>query len=442
MTPVHGIRANFGQFTHQLMQVFLVGSTVGMTRTVLPVLAETDFGLAANSFLALSTFVVVFGLIKALLNLVAGRLSDHWGRRRVLIVGWVAALPIPFLILYGQSWGWIIIATVFLGINQGLSWSMALNSKLDLTHAHQRGLVNGFNEFAGYGGVALAGMFSALAAHALGARDGLFVFALGVILLALFLAVVGIRETRPWAIAHHMAHQAKALAATHEAAHAAAHEAAGLGRLFRMASLEHRSLIALNQAGLVEKFTDAIVWLFFPIYFVNLGLSLVAAGSLVAIYGLVWGGGQLITGPLSDRISRKALIVLGMWLCGGGVLAVSLTTSVTAWSIELALIGIGMAMLYPTLGAAVADHAHPAQRASILGIYRFWRDLGYAVGGLGLGLVAQWSGGIILPFWFVAGAMVLSGLWLLLWLDQPSQTSSNKAAPVSTVTDSNSRLIK
>lgn len=412
MIPVHGIRANLNQFIHQLLQVFLVGATVGMTRTVLPVLAESDFGLAANSFLALSTFVVVFGIVKALLNLVAGRLADHWGRRRVLIAGWVAALPIPFLILYGQSWGWIIVATVFLGINQGLSWSMALNSKLDLTHAQQRGLVNGFNEFAGYGGVALAGMLSAMTAHTLGARDGLFVFALGVILLALVTAIVAVRETQPWALAH----QANAAPS--------AHDGAGLGRLFRFASLENRSLMALNQAGLVEKFTDAIVWLFFPIYFVNQGESLVAAGSLVAIYGLVWGGGQLITGPLSDRISRKLLIVLGMWLCGAGVLAVGLSTSVAAWSAELTLIGIGMAMLYPTLGASVADHAPPAQRASILGIYRFWRDFGYAVGGLGLGLVAQLTGGLILPFWFVALAMLLSGGWLMFALDSPTRTNA------------------
>lgn len=412
MTPVHGIRANFSQFTHQLLQVFLVGATVGMTRTVLPVLAESDFGLAANSFLALSTFVVVFGLIKALLNLVAGRLSEHWGRRRVLVAGWIAALPIPFLILYGQSWGWIIVATVFLGINQGLSWSMALNSKLDLTHAHQRGLVNGFNEFAGYGGVALAGMFSAMAAHALGAREGLFVFALVVIVLALATALIAVRETRPWALAHQAA------------AARTAHDHTSLIVLFRMATLQNRSLAALNQAGLVEKFTDAIVWLFVPIYFVAHGQSLVAAGSLVAIYGLVWGGGQLITGPLSDRVSRKILIVGGMWLCGIGVLALGLSTSVAAWGAELALIGIGMAMLYPTLGAAVADHAPATQRASILGIYRFWRDLGYAVGGLALGLVAHWSGGITMPFWFVAAAMFLSGLWLWLRLTPVNATEA------------------
>ncbi|MDD3576434.1 MFS transporter [Halothiobacillus sp.] len=393
----YGIRPNAAQFTLQLLQVFLVGSLVGMTRTVLPELAESNFGLTAGSFLALATFVVVFGLVKALLNLFAGTLSDRWGRRRVLIAGWVSALPIPLLILYGPNWGWIILATVFLGINQGLSWSMALNSKLDLTHARQRGLVNGFNEFAGYGGVAIAGILSALAVHALGARTGLFIFTLAIIVLALLIALAAVRETRPWA----MLHQGNPTI-----------EPIGMRALFAYASWKNRSLQALNQAGLVEKFTDAMVWLFFPVFFMAKGLSLVASGSLIAIYGVVWGAGQLITGPLSDRIGRTIMIVGGMWLCGLGVVAVSLSHSIGLWGLELALIGIGMAMLYPTLGAAVADQAEPAQRASILGIYRFWRDLGYAVGGLLLGLTAQWSGGILLPFWLVGLSMAASGLWV------------------------------
>ncbi|WP_298600722.1 MFS transporter [uncultured Zoogloea sp.] len=400
----HGIRINLTQFTLQLLQVFFVGATIGMTRTVLPVLAESDFGLAKGSFLALTSFVVVFGLVKALLNLFAGRLSDRWGRRPVLIAGWLAALPVPFLILYAPGWGWIVAATVLLGINQGLCWSMALNSKLDLARAEQRGLVNGLNEFSGYAGVALAGLFTAALADLYGAREGLFWFGTLTVVVALALGLWGVRETRPWALAHQKGTASAPMP---------------LLQLFWPATWHDVRLRALHQAGLVEKFTDAIVWLFFPVFFVAQGASLVEAGGLVAVYGLVWGAGQLVTGPLSDRIGRKKLIVWGMWLCGAGVIAVGLSASPLLWALEAAIIGAGMAMLYPTLGAAVADHAEPSRRASILGIYRFWRDLGYAIGGLALGLAAQWSGGLGAPFWLVGAAMLLSGAYVALRLDAP-----------------------
>ncbi|MFZ5467604.1 MAG: MFS transporter [Pseudomonadota bacterium] len=399
----HGIRINLTQFSLQLLQVFFVGATIGMTRTVLPVLAESDFGLAKGSFLALASFVVVFGLVKALLNLYAGRMSDRWGRRPVLISGWLAALPVPFLILYAPGWGWIVSATVLLGVNQGLCWSMALNSKLDLARAEQRGLVNGLNEFSGYAGVALAGLFTAWLADLYGAREGLFWFGTLTVVVALALGLWGVRETRPWALAHQRAHQKGAASAPMP-----------LLQLFWPATWHDVRLRALHQAGLVEKFTDAIVWLFFPVFFVARGASLVEAGGLVAVYGLVWGAGQLVTGPLSDRIGRRGLIVWGMWLCGMGVIAVGLTATPLLWALEATVIGVGMAMLYPTLGAAVADLAEPARRASILGIYRFWRDLGYAIGGLALGLAAQWSGGLSAPFWLVGAAMLLSGAYVAL----------------------------
>ncbi len=240
----HGIRINLTQFTLQLFQVFFVGATIGMTRTVLPVLAESDFGLAKSSFLALASFVVVFGLVKALLNLFAGRLSDRWGRRPVLIAGWLAALPVPFLILYAPGWGWIVAATVLLGVNQGLCWSMALNSKLDLARAEQRGLVNGLNEFSGYAGVALAGLFTAALAEMLGAREGLFWFGMATVLVALVLGLWGVRETRPWALAHQMAYQKGGASAPMP-----------LLQLFWPATWHDVRLRALHQAGLVEKFT-------------------------------------------------------------------------------------------------------------------------------------------------------------------------------------------
>ncbi|WP_322521415.1 MFS transporter [Guyparkeria halophila] len=405
----HGIAANRGQFVQFLLQVFFVGALVGMTRTVLPVLSESDFGLGAGAFTTLASFVVIFGVIKATLNLLAGRFSDRYGRKRVLVAGWLFAIPVPFLLLIADSWGWVLLATVFLGINQGLAWSMALNSKLDLTHAHQRGLVNGANEFAGYGGVAVAGYFAAIAAEQLGAREGLFWFGLVVIVLALALAIWMARDTLPWARAQQQAQERT------RGNDKAPPTRSGLG-FFLHATWGNRNLLAVNQAGLVEKFTDTIIWLFVPILLVARGADLVTTGFLVGIYGVVWGAGQLITGPASDRLGRRGLITCGMWLCGAGIIAIVLSHSAWAWGLALAVTGVGMAMLYPTLGAAVADYCEPVERAGILGVYRFWRDFGYAVGALALGLVATLTDGIEAGFWFVGLSMALSGLWVALGL--------------------------
>ncbi|HER35296.1 MAG TPA: MFS transporter, partial [Halothiobacillaceae bacterium] len=305
----------------------------------------------------------------------------------------------------------------FLGINQGLAWSMALNSKLDLTHAHQRGLVNGANEFAGYGGVAVAGYLAAIAAEQLGAREGLFWFGLAVIILALALAIWMARDTLPWAHAQQKAQQRTRGNGNGNGTDPA--RSSGLG-FFLHATWGNRSLLAINQAGLVEKFTDTIIWLFVPILLVTRGADLVTAGFLVGIYGVVWGAGQLITGPASDKLGRRGLITWGMWLCGAGIIAIVLTHSVWAWGLALAVTGVGMAMLYPTLGAAVADHCEPVERAGVLGVYRFWRDFGYAVAALALGVTASLSGGIEAGFWLVGAAMAASGTWVAMRLKSPA----------------------
>ncbi|MDQ5769379.1 MFS transporter [Thiothrix subterranea] len=396
----HGIQANLAQILHQLLQVFLVGLTIGMTRTVVPGLAETEFGLGGQQFFLLTTFVVVFGAVKSVMNLFAGRFSDRFGRKRVLVAGWIAALPIPLLLLYAPNWGWVVSATALLGINQGLCWSMTLNSKLDMTNLNQKGLVNGMNEFSGYAAVALAGVVTAWLVSVYGARLGLFMFGTTVIVLGLLLAVLMIKETRPWALAHIQGIKPA--------------PAPSLGQAFWYASWQNRNLLALNQAGLVEKFTDALVWIILPVWFVAQNLTLVQASSIIGVYALVWGASQLITGPASDRFGRKPLIVGGMWLCGIGVLLLVLTHTVWLWTLEAGLIGFGMAMLYPTLGAAVADVSPPAQRSTLLGVYRFWRDFGYAVGALSMGLLAQWTQGLDVTFWLVGVAMLLSGAWVAL----------------------------
>ncbi|NPA71963.1 MAG: MFS transporter, partial [Gammaproteobacteria bacterium] len=295
---------------------------------------------------------------------------------------------------------------ILLGFNQGLCWSMALNSKLDLAKSTQKGLVNGVNEFAGYAAVGLAGLMTAYIVEIMGAREGLFWFSLTVILTGLVLAKYTLVETLPWA----KLHQKNALESGQIT------EPQSLLQLFKTASLENKKLVALNQAGLIEKFTDALVWIFLPVFFISQGISLLEAGAIIAIYGVVWGASQLITGPLSDKIGRKGLIVWGMWICGLGVMAVPLSQGILIWSVEAAIIGVGMAMLYPNLGAAVGDFAPAAHRASLIGIYRFWRDSGYAFGALLMGIMAQWSQDLLMPFWFVGIAMLLSGLWVQLSL--------------------------
>lgn len=408
----HGIRANLAQINHQLLQVFLVGLTLGMTRTLLPGLAETEFGLAAQAFISLAMFVVIFGLVKATMNLLAGHLSDRFGRRRLLIVGWIFALPVPILVFYAQSWSWILWAMLFLGINQGLCWSMALNSKLDLAKANQKGLINGFNEFAGYAAVGLAGWITAILADHFGARDTLLAFGLAVILIGLYLAIFKVKDTNAWSKLHQQNH----LATAQSNASSSLGDAQSLGSLMRYATLRQPQLMALNQAGLVEKFIDALVWVFMPVYLLQQGLSLVEASGIIAIYGVVWGGSQLITGPLSDKWGRRGLIVGGFWLCAITSWGFVVFNDTVIWAVLAGLMGFGMAMLYPTLGAAVADASEPKWRASLLGIYRFWRDFGYAVGALTMGVLASFAHSLEAPFYGVAALMFLSGLWVLLAL--------------------------
>lgn len=409
LSIAHGIKINSYQFSLQLIQVFLVGLTIGMTRVVIPGLAESEFGLKKGSFFILASFVIVFGLVKAIMNLLAGKLSEKHGRKKILIWGWVMALPIPFILYYAPSWNWIIVATVFLGLNQGLCWSMALNSKLDMAQSSQKGLVNGLNEFSGYAAVGVAGLVAAYFVTWFGSRSGLFYFSSIVILLGIIMAMFLVKETNPWADLHHQLDLKENPNQEHT-------DEKTLKELFVFGSLQSKPLIALNQAGLVEKFTDAIVWIFLPVFFISKGLSLVNAGAIIAIYGVVWGASQLITGPLSDKIGRKGLIVFGMWFCGLGVALIPMTDSVSLWSLEMAFIGFGMAMVYPNLGASVGDFAPVKYRASLIGVYRFWRDFGYAIGALIMGLMAQMSQNLIAPFWFVAIAMFVSGLWVQIVL--------------------------
>jgi MFS family permease len=422
----HGIRPNLNQFLLQLMQVLLVGLTLGMTRTVVPALAESDFGVPRNSFLLLSSFVVAFGLVKGVMNFVAGRLSERVGRKRVLLWGWVIALPIPLMIWFAPNWDWVVAATVLLGVNQGLTWSMTQTSKLDITRLEERGLTLGLNEFAGYVGVALAGILTAYLATRLGARQGLLIFGLCVITLALLLTYLWVKDTLPWAKAEAAKHAPGTAQTLRPRYPEGVSSNPSTWEIFTLMSWRDKRLMAFCQAGLVEKFVDALVWVFYPVFLYQKGMSLPQVGWIIGLYGLVWGGSQLFTGRLSDRIGRHRPNVLGMWICGAGVAAMVLGNGVVWWAASAAMSGLGMALLYPNLSAAVADISHPAWRGSAIGIYRFWRDLGYGIGALGLGLVAHFTGHMEAAFWFVAISMTLSGS-LLQWLGEETNPRLNPA---------------
>jgi len=409
----HGIRANLDQFLHQLLQVMLVGFTIGMMRTVVPALSESEFGVPKNSFMLLTAFVVAFGMVKGALNFVAGRLSERIGRKKVLLLGWVAALPIPILVYFAPSWGWIVAATVLLGVNQGLTWSMTQTSKLDITRADQRGLTIGLNEFAGYVGLALAGIITAYLATQLGARLALLIFGMSTIVLALLLTGLWVKDTLPWAKLEASKNLTASSIAFKPRYPDNISAKPSTWEVFTLMSWRDKRLAAISQAGLVEKFVDALVWVFYPVFLYQQGLSLPEIGWVVGTYGLVWGGSQFFTGKLSDHIGRHKPNVWGMWLCGAGVALMLLHTGMAWWSFSAAVSGFGMALLYPNLSAAVADIAHPNWRGSAIGIYRFWRDLGYGIGALGLGIAAHFSGSVEAAFWFVAVSMFLSGA--LLW---------------------------
>jgi MFS family permease len=395
--------------------VLLVGLTIGMMRNVVPALADSDFGVPRGSFMLLVAFVVAFGFVKGAMNFVAGRLAERLGRRLVLLAGWLVALPIPVMVYFANSWSWIVLATVLLGVNQGLTWSMTQTAKLDLTRPDQRGLVIGLNEFSGYVGVAIAGVITGYAASLLGPRAGLLWFGAVVIGAATLLAWLAVAETLPWAQAEVRRHTSPTPQALRPRYPSGVSQQPSTREMFALMSWGDRRMAALCQAGLVEKFVDALVWVFWPVFLYQRGVSLPGIGWIVGVYGFTWGAAQFLTGKLSDRLGRHLLNSWGMWVCGAGVALMPMGSNASWWSMSAAIAGLGMAMLYPNLSAAVADIAHPNWRASAIGIYRFWRDLGYGIGGLGLGSAAALGGTLESAFWFVALAMALSGAVLYHW---------------------------
>lgn len=397
-----GLRENLAQFLLLVAVNALVGGMIGQERTVLPLLAEEDFGLAAVS--TTLTFIMAFGVVKAVTNFFAGTLSDRYGRKPVLVAGWLIGVPVPLMIIWAPTWGWVVAANVLLGVNQGLAWSTTVIMKIDLVGPNKRGLAMGFNEAAGYGAVALAALVTGFIAAEYGLRPEPFFLGIAFAALGLGLSVVFVRETRG---------HAQLEAAQHVATNRDLHAALTTRTVFLLTTARERALSSCSQAGLVNNLNDGLAWGLFPLYFAAAGLSVGRIGVLAALYPAVWGLGQLVTGGLSDRVGRKPLIAGGMLVQAVALGWIAAMDSFGAWAAGAALLGVGTAMVYPTLLAAIGDVAHPRWRARSVGIYRLWRDLGYAVGALVAGVLADLFD-VRVAIWAVAALTALSGVVVIV----------------------------
>jgi MFS family permease len=413
------LRANLGQFSILVLLNAFVGAMVGLERTVLPLVGTQQFGLSSTT--AVLSFIASFGLSKALINLAAGAVADRVGRRRVLMVGWLLGIPVPVLILVAPSWGWVVAANLLLGANQALCWSMTVNMKIDMVGPARRGLALGLNESAGYAAVGLATLAAAAAAAAYGLRSGPFGLGIGIPIVGLALTVLLVRDT-----SGHVAAETEQLGGPQSPPP----PRSGLGNILALVSWRDRDLFACSQAGLVNNLNDGMAWGLLPIFLSRAGLTLGAIALITAAYPLSWGVLQLGTGSLSDRLGRKPLIVAGMAVQGVALLAMVKVQGEGLWLAAAIALGLGTALVYPTLLAAVSDVAHPSWRASAVGVYRMWRDLGYVVGALAAGLIADVAG---IPAAITAVALVTlaSALLTLLRLRETLPTHSGSASSAS-----------
>ena len=394
-TPQLGLRANLAQFSLLVLVNAFVGAMVGMERSILPAIAEQEFHLAARS--AILAFIVIFGVSKAVTNYFAGRFSDVYGRKVILIAGWVIAIPVPFLLMWAPSWNWILLANLFLGISQGLTWSTTVIMKIDLAGSQNRGTAMGINEFAGYFAVGLAALATGWVATNYGLRPQPFYLGVVFVVSGLLLSVLLVEETKGHATqeAALSSQTSKILPSQKD--------------IFWQTTWRNPNLSAISQAGLVNNLNDGMAWGLFPLVFASAGMSFTQIGTLAAIYPSVWGICQLFTGALSDRIGRKWLIVVGMWVQAVAIALIIIYNSFAWFMCAAILLGIGTAMVYPTLLAAIGDLVNPAWRASTVGVYRLWRDMGYAIGALLSGVIADVFG-VASAMWFVAALTFLSGV--------------------------------
>ena len=373
-----GLRENWQQFSLLVLLNAFVGGMVGLERTVVPLIGSQEFRIASTTIVV--SFIVSFGVVKAFANLISGHLADLYGRKHLLVAGWLFGLPVPFMIGWGPTWGWVVAANALLGINQGLAWSMTVIMKVDLVGPKSRGLAVGLNEFAGYLSVGLTAFLTGYIAARYGLRPQPFYLGVGYAAVGLVLATLLVRDTR-----HHVRLEASRHAA-------ASMDTLGFWQIFRRTSFGDRNLFAASQAGLVNNLNDGMSWGIFPLFFASFGLGVERIGTLKAVYPVVWGVLQTVTGPLSDRWGRKGLIAAGMWVQAVALCLTAATHSYRWWIVASVLLGVGTAMVYPTLIASVSDASHPIWRARSLSVYRFWRDMGYAIGALLAGIITDLVG--------------------------------------------------
>ncbi|MCH2471968.1 MAG: MFS transporter [Gemmatimonadetes bacterium] len=397
-----GLKENLAQFSLLVGVNALVGGMIGQERAVLPLLAEQEFGLTGLT--SALTFIIAFGLVKAAANFAAGTLCDRFGRKPVLLAGWIVGIPVPLLLIWAPTWSWVVFANALLGVNQGLSWSATVIMKIDLVGPKRRGLAMGFNEAAGYLAVAVTALLTGYIAERAGLRPEPFFLGLAYAGLGLGLSLLFVRETREFA---------RLESASWQPQDPGASASLSTREVFMLTSFKDPALSACSQAGLVNNLNDGLAWGVFPIYFASQGLGVGQIGLLTAIYPAIWGLGQLFTGGLSDRVGRKWLIAGGMGVQAVAIAAIASTSAIWAWAAASALLGVGTAMVYPTLLAAIGDVAHPQWRASAVGVYRTWRDTGFAVGALVAGIIAD-AVSIEAAIWAVAGLTALSALVVAL----------------------------
>jgi len=394
VTIKQGLRQNLSQFVILIVVNAFVGAMVGLEQTVVPLIGKDIFGIESNAIIL--SFIASFGLVKALLNLYAGALAERWGRKNVLNVGWLFGIPVPFILLFAPDWNWIIFANVLLGVNQALAWSMTVNMKIDLVGKEKRGLALGLNEFAGYISVAMVGFATGYLASVYGLKPYPFYIGIAFAVIGTLLSWIIVRDTKQFMLLEtknhgddddDLKHNESGLVKSDSSS--SSHGGLTFKQVFAHTSWQNRTLLSVSQAGLVNNLVFGVSWGLFTLYFASFNLNVNEIGFLKALHPAIWGILQLGTGTLSDKIGRKSLIYTGMMVQAAGIWIVVFANSMLGCIIGMSLLGVGTAFVYPTLLAAISDVAHPKWRATSLGVYRFWRDLGFVFGAIGIGFLAD-----------------------------------------------------